>query len=359
MLINQNYRFKFESKARNQSQKLEKPHNKPLQCPYKSVYNDINLNKNNAGIFFSGLEARVPHVVGDLVITRDPINKTGEYQCDTFFFRDAGTLEIMKGYLEKNFPEGTHIADFGCSDGEETYTIAMLLDDINEDGRYKITGYDPCMMRVDEADIGEYYIGFNEDGFLNAEDKDLTPYGQKLKTIFNQFFTREQESDYGAEKAYSVNEDKAENVNFDLGNINQVDEVLENERTEGNETGVVVFKNAWYHITQVKPGDRYLPDEYDDLSDLKNVLTKIHASLPKNGILVTGSLPRDHILGEYAFEKGVVVNSPFHKALKECGFEPLEESAVKVPSHKGEFDVMLYRNTYVYSIWKKVNTPEL
>ena len=321
---------------------------------YKSLYTDIRMNKNNAGVFFTGLQYTEP------VEFPDPVNKTGNYQCDTFFFRDIDTLNVMKDYLQEHFPEGTHIADFGCSNGEETRTIAMLLSDINQDNKYTITGYDTSMNNIDDADEGFYHIGLNFDRFLNQPEDKLPKEIQGVKKLFDEHFIRRPDMDEMGEKCFEANEDKFGCLNyFTGGNISDVDKLLEeHEKDDGKKTGVVVFKNGWYHLTQSKPGDTYLPKEYDDLSDLKTVLRKINKALPENGILVTGSLPRDHIIGEdaYHYDEVTLENSPFHKALKECGFEPVKESAIRVPPQPSAMEFILYKNTKVYSIWKKASS---
>lgn len=351
MLITTNFSGNFSSRQKNNINKTN------IVCPqnshpaYKSLYTDIRMNKNNAGVFFAGLHFT------EKLITPVYLNKTGHHQCDTFFFRDLSTLNTMKAYLPNHFPEGTHIADFGCSKGEETRTIEMLLSDINQDKRYTITGYDPSIGRISEANEGIYHIGMNEDNFLLTNISELMPGGKKLKKLFNEYFSKKPSQNKGGEKCFVAKVFKAID-SFRVGNIGYADELLkEKEIQEGKKTGVVIFKNGWYHIMQSNPGDFCTPDEYDNLNDLKTVLKKIHGVLPDNGILVTGSLPRDHILGAYAYnlDNGIIDTSPFHNALKECGFKPVEESATIVQPQVGAMDFIFYRNTQVYSIWKKVS----
>ncbi|MBY0404275.1 MAG: hypothetical protein K2X66_10280, partial [Cyanobacteria bacterium] len=269
--------------------------------------------------------------------------------CDTFFFRDLRILDIMKGYLQKHFPNGTHIANFGCSNGEETRSIDMLLQEINADKRYTITGYDPVSIRIQEARRGQYGIGLNLDRFLTQTEDTLRDRGKVLKRLFDQFFRPAYFKNHDYEDVFEAKKTPLSCIKgFKKGNIHDVETLL-----KGKNTGVVVFKNAWYHLMQNSPGAFNFPKEYDDLSTLKTVLRKIHRALPENGILVTGSLPRDHIMGDYALESGIITDSPFHLALKECGFEPVEESLVNIPPERGPMDFMFYEDVKVYSIWKK------
>lgn len=322
----------------------------------------------------------------------------------TTFFRDFKTLDFTKNYILKNFPNGTKIAEFGCSTGQKPYSLMILLEEQNKDRKYKCTGYDfPEVLKISKETP---LFGLNQytkeeeilfDVYNHSElfgKKIVTPQkAQEYRDTFFKYFSEykpektitgerykylkklvEENKDKTPDEIKKAKEDlfyfdlisrttkvvkangKAkELVDFVPGNIKDIDKIL-----KPKENGVVIFQNALYHILSKN-------DLYYEIQDLKKnvdegakLFKKINRVLPLNGIFVLGTLPSDHIY-DYECEKDshlayqndrqirVYDSSPIHKSLRENGFEPVfyEET----PDNTAYVD---YKDIHLPSVWKKV-----
>lgn len=291
----------------------------------------------------------------------DKVNTIGFYQSCTNFFRDKEVLIHLKKLLTQYFPEGTHIADFGCSNGKETYSIAMLLEDINKSKKYKMTGYDTNKKQLQRAKSGEVLIhsDLSPDSFLLKSQ--LDPETIYYRDLFNRYFAKTGEIDKSTEvfincfadiHHFKVNKNKFDGIitGFEEGNIAEIDQLCRKE-----ETGVVVFKHAFYHLMKKQHGNgNCKPSDYvKKKKNLRSVLDKIREILPENGLLVIGADCLDHVVGNYAGKTGIITDSPFHKELYKCGFEPLLETVEPVQAE----DTLGLTNIKVPTIWKKSNKP--
>jgi chemotaxis methyl-accepting protein methylase len=230
----------------------------------------------------------------------------------TYLFRDCPTLDFMTEYILKNFPSGTHIADFGCSNGEETYSIATMLAKNNRNLKYKITGYDLSAEAINEAKKGAYEFDHTDLALIEPKkypglenyyvfDERIAKYIDIFKKAF----------DIRVHKYYDCWEYDTkctikpgivkDSVDFKVANI--LDLGTKKLDLPPN-TNVIIFKNAWYHLA---------PKAVDE------AIEKIYQALPPKGLLVVGTLGDDHTIdGREPLSK-----FPLAKKLKAAGFRPV------------------------------------
>lgn len=322
----------------------------------------------------------------------------------TTFFRDYPTLEFTKNYLLKNFPKGTHIAEFGCSTGQKPYSLMITLDKYNQDKKYKMTGYDfPEVLElvketpmfglnaytkqeqvlfddykkselfgakyIDVNDAAEYKKTFYK--YFDTYKPEYNITGERYKILKNLVNNNPEKNTPEIQKAkedlfYSdlirscttvvkANEKGQKLVEFKPGNINDIDKIL-----TPKENGAVIFQNALYHVLSDNDLDYEINDLIKNVHKADALFKKINRVLPKDGVFVIGSLPSDHI---YDFEREqythltyqngrqirVYDSSPIHSALRANGFEPVfyENS----PENTAYVE---YRDVHLPSVWKKV-----
>ncbi|MDD3013250.1 MAG: hypothetical protein PHC34_06055 [Candidatus Gastranaerophilales bacterium] len=269
----------------------------------------------------------------------------------TYFFRNVETLNFVADYIEENFKNGTNIADFGCSYGQEAYTLAMLIKKHNSDKKYKITGYDIQPDTIKIAQKGHYKLGgYGHEIFLLDQTADSNDLIGNLKQLFNESFNQASTNNFDTRvnDVYTLKPDVFDGVvDFKHGDISDIGHNLNLDHN----TGVVIFKNAWYHLTGYV---KYIDPKNVNFTIVDDVTREINKSLPENGLLVVGQLARDHI---YDIDKPVrkivqnekIINvydsSPFHDILIKNGFVPVfyEKSDVR-------------EGAYLPSVWKKTNS---
>ena len=327
----------------------------------------------------------------DTTTMKDGLGCNSDTMCihQTYFFRNLETLDFVKNYISENYKKGTNIADFASSTGEEAYSLAMLLKPKNQDKKYKITGYDIVPRVIDDMNsrIYELVTGNQIEKMLNDSNQE----DNGLKKMFDESFERIprdwQEFSYTPKNTKKIidrlvktKDDKEKRelnymlsfskippqyvwndyvipkksafdgiVDFKVRDISELGQTFELPKN----TGVVFFKNAFYHLI------RKYPDGSFDLSAAENVAKEINKSLPKNGLLVTGALQRDQFYNGQAPSGKVVQNgkaidvfldSPFQKMLSKNGFEPVFFEQVN------DMDANpLLRGVYLPSVWKKVS----
>lgn len=314
------------------------------------------------------------------------------YIHQTSFMRDFSVLDFSQKYIKENFPYGTHIADFACSQGQEAYSIAILLDAANKDKKYKITGYDTVPSLIKQAKKGAFIFEsygnelmlFDKPTALTEPEQEcilVTPKGNikhktkiykpdyplekasEVRNTFNKYFSvlklgndeiKNFINDFlpagywepsTTKKAIIVNEEKTRGIlDFKTENINKIDKILEPQKT-----GAVFFQNALYHITNCTASN-----SDSAIIEPANVLfKKIHKILPDKGIFVMGRLMRDHLLNyneknsRLIYQNGksikVLDSSLIHDSLRSNGFEPIFY----------EIDAS-FRKIYLPAIWRKI-----
>lgn len=313
----------------------------------------------------------------------------------TSFFRNLETLNFTKNYLVQQFPQGTHIAGFGCSNGEEEYSLAMLLKKHNQDKRFQITGVDLVPKSIELAQHGPFKISMDNSEFFIIADEYSAVSGEQrqLCDLFHENFEPVHQSvfqysnpqsaaeliskrietetdkqkliqlkcfreivshpfDYEKENTYTPKRESFDGVvDFKTGDIHDISLIL----GEKPPTGVIIFKNAWYHILGSK--NSFDPKRLN-LKGVSNVMSQCNQCLPKGGLLVVGNLVNDHI---YSGKKGHTIiqdgkeikvydETIFHDLLRKNGFEPIFYEAVK--NRYGEIDTKV--DIHLPSVWKKV-----
>ncbi len=293
--------------------------------------------------------------------------------CDTSFYRDAGTLTAAVDILEKEFPQGTDIMDFACSNGEEAISTYSLFSPENAD-KYKFYCYDRYHKVISIANTGIHtiYSRCSSDNFLlkdSASDDGIQNY---LKSNFDRLmepiskpvdFDEEETSVsrlkelFGTKVNYfKLKDEYDDNFSFRVGDINYI------QMCEPKKAGAVFFRNAFYIPTKNSDLDGFDLEELFDKTDKKqvinNIVDKIYDKLEPGGILVLGNILKDHVyiagdqvpasektyLRDYCCD--IYKKSPLHEALeKDNRFKPVYYTAADKP-----FD-----DVQVPTIWQKIS----
>lgn len=309
---------------------------------------------------------------GSTTITKSDNQDINVYN-KTAFMRDFETLKFTRDYLIKNFPNGTNIAEFGCSLGQKPYSLMILLDKYNNNKKYKITGYDfpevLAKMRIpiysiDKHSLGEEILLDNFQGsesITKNEAKELRETFFKYMPVYriDDFSTLQEKRHYARLKKNAdiiVRPDIKQTkdiIKFEPGDILDIDNIIKSKNT-----GAVIFQNALYHILGV-----FYTHQYPTSVSLEKAFTlfkKVNKVLPQNGIFVIGNLPSDHTYSDFELPychekyinnklKKVYDSSKIHNMLYASGFEPIFYE--KIP------DGTIYlKDTDIYlpSVWKKV-----
>lgn len=268
----------------------------------------------------------------------------------TAFDREPQTKDFVCDYIRKTFghKDKIKIVSGGCSTGEEPVTYSMLLYDMRN--KVDILGIDLGKKAIKQAKSRRFvfeipknnYDFEKERGIENPytdtyltepENKGLTASQQRFKSLFNEFFepTNEKIRTPFAEwirnlmqkkyeitsleldrKSYQLKDGMAENCNYVVGDIQDIDKILKGEKAD-----VISFNNALYHLTtEYEYGDRIkLPYAEETTEEL---MTKFKDCLNENGIVVFGE---DE--GVQLADKG---NTMVPNIMKKLGFTPLNNT---------------------------------
>lgn len=291
----------------------------------------------------------------------------------TEFMRNYETLKFTSDYIVKNFPNGTNIAEFGCSLGQKPYSLMLILEEHNKNKKYKITGYDfPEVIektKLNLFNISEHskheqilfseYLTPNVYNYNPATTKDAKKIQEAFKKYFvyqpNQYEIVNGYPALGAKTIFAADTKKTKDiVSFKPGDIRNIDRLL-----KPKENGVVIFQNALYHILSHTLA--YDIEDMIHVDEAKEVFKKVNKVLPKDGIFVIGNLSCDHIFdsekedeSHLAYQDNKLIRvfdtSPVHKALRESGFKPVFYEQLPERTAYGQ-----YKKMNVPSVWKKVN----
>lgn len=339
--------------------------------------------------------AHTPNFCGFNGYTSDSVSKNKQQYSihETAFFRDLDTMQFAAHYITKNFSNGTNIADFACSNGEEAYTLLMLLNQNNKDKKYKITGFDISPTVLEKAQTGPFRVEpkyQNTEGFILSNPEFCDEYERPLRQVFHECFSRVPEqyftyrfqngsvqsiedkisqerdlnkllelkcfreivadSGFSFYNAFIPKKDFVEN-SFDVkqGDISDISDLI---KADGK-TGVVFFKNAWYHIL----GSKLTYDTSRlNMDGADRIIKSVHRILPENGIFVVGSLINDHLFhnqkGNLKIQNGIEIeayeSSPFHDLLRQNGFKPIFYEKIKNIADK-----TYQTKVHLPSVWKK------
>jgi len=276
----------------------------------------------------------------------------------TAMFREAPYLEWVSdilGYLVSHSGVNNFsIADYGCSSGEEAYSLSMLLKD--QGVKYELTGYDfagPALHHAQQGKIGinnkaeflrthpNTLVNTNsdpiaialstifrhqhaqfEDEFLNADSasKVRSEPQRKHYRLFHKYFKKQPNESSPDRTIYVLRPDQKLNCNFEAGDIRNI------LSTRGqNSTDVLLFRNALYHLitesrtTQDEDGKvvakRYPLNTTQTKLILDNLFRQFNKVLKPGALLVLG--PKEH---RQHYQQGLV-----DQALKDAGFEQIEK----------------------------------
>lgn len=361
---------------------------------------NINTIKTTSPIFFRGYGGTTENTKSNY--------KIYEFIHESHFMRNLESLSFTTDYLKENFPNGTHIADFGCSNGEEAYSLATLLHGLNKDGRYKITGFDIIPEVVEDAKIGVFDIGLyldNRKGKVIEDNYEkfllentywnVDPIKEQAKKNFKECFEEVPDKwkyfnihhpryKHKVKRVIQPNQDieiitkkleylllpnkRKESgiksfvpkeglfkdiVDFKVADIMDIDKELPPQKN-----GIVIFKNSLYHILGSRVNDHY---NRIKIGPAEELFKKINFILPDKGLFVLGNLHHDHFFNRrtmlnkcielYQNGKQITVfnSSPIHKTLEKFGFEPIFYECDKT----GDIS---FKNlsTYLPSVWKKI-----
>ncbi|MDD3236604.1 MAG: hypothetical protein PHV37_00725 [Candidatus Gastranaerophilales bacterium] len=312
---------------------------------------------------------------------------------ETYFFRNIETMNFVSDFIKKNYPNGTNIAEFASSTGEEAYTLAMLLKDKNKDKKYKIFGYDISPKVVKNMDSHLYEITSNDmESFLVSDSRMKSPEEKSFRDIFHDSFEKipknwqlENASPAFVSKllkklSKTDSEDEQRAIKYHLSYLNvppqykwndyyvpkkdEFKDVISFEEKDISDVGtsfhlpkntnILFFKNAFYHLMKDYSG-------YDDLKDMSqvcNVCKNINKELPKGGLMVIGALQRDHRYNNQAprfiIQEGkkipVFDESNFHQTLKDNGFKPVFYEQIR-----DSMGNTIKNGVYLPSVWQKTD----
>lgn len=293
----------------------------------------------------------------------------------TAFYRDLNTLINVSDLIRQEFPNGTDIMDFACSNGEEAISLYSLINDKNN-CKYKIHCYDTSDKAIKLAKLNVHSI-FNgtPDEFL-IDKKPLNEIYKNIARCFNELMEevtppnfeindkdfidlRRKEDDF-IEKYFKVKDEYFSNFEFKKGDIRDILNIQPEKKV-----GAVFFRNAFYHITNnhtfervydKKTLDKILETNKEEV--IQDVVDKVYEKLLPGGFFVLGDdekehiyqadkyTPNDEIYFDDITDEYLRIKSPLLKALKKDGkFKPVLSSKCKTMA-MGDFTV--------YTVWQKV-----
>lgn len=262
----------------------------------------------------------------------------------TGFWRNLPTLEFTQDYIKENFPQGTQISEFGCSQGQKGYNLMIGLDDFNKDKKYMYHGYD-FKKPISDARNGNYKLDYT------VEPEKIIFENPSLKSKFFEFFDKSDNPGDSYKMYVKPNRTRiGDIVQLKEGNILDINKIVKPQKS-----GVVIFQNALYHILS----DVMHPMN-ENKETAKKIFQDIHDILPKNGVFVFGNLPADHMYNEmheryysliYQNGERIRVCKPtiIEKYLLQTGFEPIFYE--RVPSGT---PFLKYNDMHLPSVWKKI-----
>lgn len=269
----------------------------------------------------------------------------------TAFDREPQTKEFVCDYIRKTFGHKNKIkiVSGGCSTGEEPVSYSMRLYDMRN--KVDILGIDLGKKAIKQAksrrfvfEIPKNNYDFQKergipnpytdvyltkpgnDGLTAAQQRFkslfnefMEPTNEKLKTPFWEWLTNIMNKKYEIapleleRKAYRLKDGMAENCDFVVGDIENIDKILKGEKVD-----VISFNNALYHLTtEYEYGDRIkLPDAEDTIEEL---MTKFKNCLNKDGIVVFGEDEGAQLADEE--------NKMVPQIMKKLGFIPLNNTS--------------------------------
>ena len=190
----------------------------------------------------------------------------------TDFNREDMNWSAFIDYIDKKYPTSQYkkpilIICHACSDGSEGYTI--LLEFFHKLGSFSKLEELKSRFRFIARDIDPEVIKKNKKGEITLQKKDIDYIKGRLKTTdttFEDLFT------YNGKNSYIVSPKLLNMFEFSTSNI--VEEAEKSFDPEGNPS-VVLFRNAWYHLTR---------------ESRENLTLNLHKNLSPNSLVVVGDI---------------------------------------------------------------------
>lgn len=269
------------------------------------------------------------------------------YPLDTSFFRDVRTIKAANEALLEAFPEGTTVLDYACSSGEESLSLAMIMDY----NKYKIIGLDmdPDAIKLAKKGIHSVFSGCS-DSFLLDDERELTAEESYFKKQFKRFFYEtnppvkplnnsiEKYNSHARRipdfriKYFEANDYAKEAVEFRSstdGDILNVDNFEPNKKV-----GAIFFRNSFYHLT----GNNILETLFygyqynrSGQSAIDEVVDNVHSRLEPGGIFVVGRHMKEHL---FLAQKDV----PDEEVIKYCDTSLFRNALHNLLSQRNDSD---------------------
>jgi len=201
------------------------------------------------------------------------------------FLRD--TVPELPKIITQYFPKEAQTFCYGCSSGEDSYYLALLLLNSFPDRALKY-------LPVRSFDIAPDMIRQAQSGKIQIGPKEKRKFARTFQNIgFEKGFIENPtvKNDY----SYNVSVWLRNQITFDVGNF------LEDIKKPFNEPSIVFCRNMWH---QFRPKTTV---------HIKDIADNLHRNLKRGGIVVLGEL-------EY---ENVYINVP--KALKQAGFMEVQK----------------------------------
>jgi SAM-dependent methyltransferase len=317
------------------------------------------------------------------------ISKAISVDHETYFHRHPGTISFINNHVSNNCPDGCYIINIFSSVGEEAKTTGMFLGnkllkmlcidispeivEVAKEGIHLIKRNPYIYKYGDESDT---VIITPPDGFLLQPDHELTDSQLAAKNVFFKHFDLIKQ-DSNKIKVKSKKE-AFNNIEFIQGDALEIGNIKLDEHFDNKKAHVVIAQNGSYHIlgnnkTVIEGQLRLSSAENCNFSDFRKLIEGIHKILDKDGILVYGSLDRDHLtqedlnkfsdpklLRDLKYNDNKYISSLIHDIIKQTGFEPIYFSKINSPTKsinsKGiEFTCHLPKlNILVPTIFRKI-----
>lgn len=283
---------------------------------------------------------------------------------ETAFFREADTLEYIKDYLIRTFPNIAvkNILIGACSTGEDGLSMKMIMNKVPS----RIVAFDLGKVAIKRAKAGYYSIsrpidktgeeyisnwGLSayDDRFLAFDSsKKLTKKEVQYRKAFNKIF-KEVKTDKSRtgilnriklflnsftefhfietdSKFFKLKGLRKLNYEYLQGDIRDLDKI-----TNGEKFLAFTFRNAFYHLITTNDDFRMQLSEKQTREILKRILPQINKALEMKGLFAIGKNENEQVcdmilltkmLKEYGFKESVFdSNQPYchiWKKVREC-----------------------------------------
>lgn len=222
----------------------------------------------------------------------------------TFCRNDLNWSDFGK-YLKEKFksPKDVDFHIFGCSSGDEPYSLALLL----------AKTYGTTDFEIDASDIADYMIEQNSREQKRGVVIDPFDFSKISKELD---FSKDEEKFFKAGNfAYPIIKPEISNtVKFRRANV-----LNEVEKLDSTKPSVIFCRNMWPYV---------------DSRRYKDFAKKLYEKLPEGSLVVIGDF--DHI-GDYEY----IGSDTFPKALEDAGFKPTKrgESRLRKIDNRGFLSV--------------------